>query len=284
VYKLLAAGLGLVALVAVALVLLGSTSNPAVDPIAQAATVSSSAPGYKMHLSVVLTSSQLSAPISVSARAVVDPPDHAASMNLAIAAPQLAQADPALGGGNLQMGMVLFGQDMYMRFPPAMANALPALGGKPWVELKVANAAHVSGLSLLGDNPAMSDPQAVLQELQSVANGVIDEGHQQVDGVLTTHYAATVSLDRLYGKLNSLDSAVLQQIIPGEAVPIDVWIDANHLVRRVAMTLTMDVPNGPSMQETATADITDYGPQPRPTPPPADEVTNASGLLAGQSS
>jgi hypothetical protein len=283
-YKLLAAGLGLVALVAVGLVLLGSTSNPAVDPIAQAATVSSHAPGYKMNLGVVVTSSQLSAPISASVRAVVDPPDDAASMTVAIDAPQLAQAGSGLGSGKLQMGMMLVGQDMYMRFPQALAAALPGLGGKPWVEINVANASHVSGLSSLGDNPAMSDPQAVLQELESVANGVIDEGHQVVDGVLTTHYAATVSLDRLYGKLTSLDRAVVQQVIPGQDVPVDVWIDAHNLVRRVAMTLTMGVPNGPSMQETATADITDYGPQARPTPPPADQVTNASGLLAGQSS
>ncbi len=279
--KLLAAGLGLVALLTVALVLLGLSGNQAIDPIAQAATVSSNAPGYKMNLSVVVTSSQLSAPISASARAVVDPPAHAASMTVGIDSSQLGQADQGLGSGRVQMRMVLVGQDMYMRFPRAMLTALPGLGGKPWVEINVANAAHVSGLSSLGDNPAMSDPQAVLQELQSVANGVVDEGHQRVDGVLSTHYAATVSLDRLYGKLTSLDKAVLQQIIPGQDVPIDVWIDAHNLVRRVVMTLTIDVPNGPSMQETATADITDYGPQPRPTPPPADQVTDASSLVAG---
>jgi hypothetical protein len=286
-FRLLATGVGLVALAAVALVLLGLTGSPATDPIAQAATVSSSAPGYKMNLSVLVTSSQLSAPISASARAVVDPRDHAASMTMAIDTSQLAQADSAPahpGGGQVQLGMVLVGQDMYMKFPPAMVSALPGLGGKPWIEVSVANAAHVSGLSSLGDNPAMSDPQAVLQELRSVANGVIDEGHQQVDGVLTTHYAATVSLDRLFGNLSSADKAVLQQLTQGQEVPIDVWIDAHRLVRRVVMTLTMGVPNGPSMQETATADITDYGPQPRPTPPPADQVTNASGLLAGQSS
>ncbi len=282
--KLLATGFGLVALVAVALVLLGLSGNQAVDPIAQAATVSSSAPGYKMSLSVILTSSQLSAPISASAHAVVDPPDRAASMTVGIDASQLAQADRGLGSGKVQMGLVLVGQDMYMRFPQAMITAVPGLGGKPWLEINVANAAHVSGLSSLGDNPAMSDPQAVLQELQSVANGVIDEGHQRVDGVLTTHYAATVSLDRLYGKLTSLEKAVLQQIIPGQDVPIDVWIDAHNLVRRVVMKLTIGVPNGPSMQETATADITDYGPQPRPTRPPADQVTDASSLAAGLSS
>jgi hypothetical protein len=281
-YKLLAGGFGLVALLAAAFVLLGLTGSQAVDPIARAATVSSNAPGYRMNLSVVVTSSQLNAPISVSARAVVDPPDHAARMTVGIDASQLA--GQGLGSGTVQLGMVLVGQAMYMRFPQALVSELPGLGGKPWVEINVANAARVSGLSSLGDNPAMSDPQAVLQELQSVANGVIDEGHQRVDGVLTTHYAATVSLDRLYGKLTSLDKAVLGQVIPGQDVPVDVWIDANHLVRRVVMTLTMGVPNGPSMQETATADITDYGPQPRPTPPPPAQITDASGLGAGLSS
>jgi hypothetical protein len=231
-----------------------------------------------------MTSPQLGAPISVSGRAVVDPPDHAASMSVTIDASQLDQSDsvPADSGpahpGKFQLGMVLVGQDMYMRFPQALVNALPGLDAKPWVEINVARAAGLPGLSSLGDNPDTSDPQAVLQELQSVSKGVIDEGQEDVDGVLTTHYAATVSLDRLDGNLSSLDKAALAQITPGQAVPIDVWIDARHLVRRVVMTLTLGVPDGPSMQETATVDLSDYGPQARPTPPPADQVTNADSI------
>jgi hypothetical protein len=272
--NLLAAGAGLIAAVAAAFVLLGVTGGASVDPIAQAATVSANAPGYKMKLGVVITSPQLGAPISMSGSAVVDPPDHAASMSMTIDAPQ---SDQALGS-KFQLGMVLVGQDMYMRFPQSLVDALPSLQGKPWVEIDVAKAAGLPGLSSLGDNPDTSDPQAVLQELRSVADGVIDEGQQQVDGVLTTHYAATVSLDRLYRNLSSLDKAVLAQISPSQDVPVDVWVDAHHLVRRVAMTLTLGVANGASMQETATTDLSDYGPQPRPTPPPADQVTNGNSI------
>jgi hypothetical protein len=100
---------------------------------------------------------------------------------------------------------------------------------------------------------------------------------------MTTHYAATVSLDRLYGNLSSLDKAVLAQLAPGQGVPIDVWVDAHHLVRRVVMTLTLNAPNGSTMQETATVDLSDYGSQPRPTAPPAAQVTNADSI-AGLSS
>ena len=61
--------------------------------------------------------------------------------------------------------------------------------------------------------------------------------------------------------------------------PVDVWIDGRHLVRRAAMTLTLTLPGGQSMQESMTMDFTHYGPQPRPTPPPSDQVQDLGGLL-----
>src|SRR5205814_6087780 len=58
------AGLALAAAVVAVFLLFGSSSNPTVDPIAQAAAVSSHAPGYRMHMSVTMTSSAFPAPIT----------------------------------------------------------------------------------------------------------------------------------------------------------------------------------------------------------------------------
>jgi hypothetical protein len=71
----------------------------------------------------------------------------------------------------------------------------------------------------------------------------------------------------------------MTQALRVQEMPIDVWIDAHHLVRRVAMTLALSLPSAPSMQETVTVDLGDYGPQPRPLPPPASEVSDLTGLL-----
>jgi hypothetical protein len=59
---------------------------------------------------------------------------------------------------------------------------------------------------------------------------------------------------------------------------VDVWVDPRHLVRRVLMTLDLQLPNGRSMQERVTAAFSDYGPQARPAAPPADEVLDLNSL------
>src|SRR5438270_158953 len=92
--RMLIAGLILAVAVAVAFVVLGSAGTPASNPIAQAATRSSSTPGYRIRLRLQLSSPALSAPITASGNGVVDLRSHAASMSLAMdvsAIPQVAQ-------------------------------------------------------------------------------------------------------------------------------------------------------------------------------------------------
>jgi hypothetical protein len=269
-------------------VLFGSSSSPAVDPIAQAAAVSSSAPGFRMHMSFSVTSSAFAAPILGSAGAVVDPREHAVSMSLVMDFSQLPQAAQALGGTTIRMDMVLNGQVMYMRLPQALLDKAPNLGGKPWIEMNVAKLTGIPGLSALGNDPTTSNPGQMLQYLRAASDGFATVGQQQVDGVLTTHYRAQLSLDRLAADVPSADRALVQQALSqlrqatqSQDLPVDVWIDAHHLVRRTIMSLSAQTPNGPAVQETITADMTDYGPQPRPTLPPADQVTDLSRLVAG---
>lgn len=271
--RLIGAGGGLVVAAFAAFMLLG---NQSVDPIAQAATVSSNAPGYRMQMSFTITSAQLDGPISGTASGVVDPPDHAASMSLAMDLSQVPQVAQALGSSQLQMGMVLLGQDVYVKFPKALIDQLPSLGGKPWIETNAAKVAGLPGLSSVDDNPTTSNPTAVLKELQGGADGVTNVGQQVVDGVQTTHYQGELSFNRLWGNMPSSLRGVLQQITQGQGITVDVWVDAHNLVRRVVMSFTLGVANGPSVQETSTADFSDYGPQPRPTPPPASQVSDGS--------
>ena len=280
-HRLIGAGAGVIALLVAVFVAFAATSNQAVDPIAQAADVSANTPGYRMNMSFTITSPQLGAPISASANAVIDAADHAASMSLVMQAPQAAQA---LGTSTMQMALILEGQDAYVRFPQSMVNQLPSLGGKPWVEINVAKAAGLPGLSTIGDDPTTSDPAETLQELRAGADSVTDVGQQQVDGVQTTHYRAEINLDRLLPNLPSAERSLLQKLIQGQGIPVDVWVDAHHLVRRVEMFLAISVGNSASVQESVTADFSDYGPQPRPTPPPADQVTDGNNLVAGLSS
>jgi hypothetical protein len=282
-----AAGLGLAAAVVAAFVLLGSSSNPTVDPIARAATVSSHAPGFRMHMSVSLSSSAFGGSITAYGDAVIDPRDHAGSMSFVMDLSSVPQAAEVLGGGTLRLDMIMNGQDIYVRIPQALLAAMPSLAGRPWFKMNLTKAVGVPGLSSLGNDPTTSDPRQILQYLSAGSDGVTNEGQQRVDGLPTTHYHAQLSLDHLTAGLPSAEQATVSQALAklrqttgSSDLPIDVWVDAHQFVRRIAMSLGLHLPGSQSLQETVVADLTDYGPQRRPTLPPADQVQDATSLLS----
>jgi hypothetical protein len=280
--RLLVGGLALAAAVAAVFVLLGSTNSQVTDPVAQAATLSSNSPGYRLNLRMTMTAPTLTQPVVASGSAIIDVRDRAASIFFKIVGPQGA----GQLGGTTQFAMILDRGIMYMKFPPALSAQLPSLGGKQWLKFDLMKAAGLPGLSSLQGSSTMTDPSQMLQYLLAASNGVTNLGHQRVDGVETTHYRARLSLDRLGGNLPAAERSrierslsQLQQTTGVSEVPVDVWIDAHHLVRRIAMSLAMRAANGPLMQENATVDISNYGPQPRPTPPPADQVADIGSLI-----
>lgn len=282
--KLLAGGLVLAAAVGMVFMLLGSTNSQATDPIAQAATLSSSAPGYRMNVNVAMSLPGLSAPVTASGTAVVDLRDDALSMTVGIDLSQIPGAAQALGSSTMEMRGVLENGVMYMRFPAAVAEHVPGFGGKQWIRIELAKVVGMPGLSSLGDDPAMSDPSRMLEYLRAASSSLTDEGQQQVDGVLTTHYRAELSLNRIANSVPVADRAAVQRALSSlaqathvQSLPFDVWIDAHHLVRRVVISLSVPSATG-TIQETVTGDVSDYGPQPRPTPPPADQVANLASL------
>lgn len=280
----------IVAAVAVAVVaglaflLFGSGGNPVSSPIAQAATLSSSSPGYRMHMTVQVTSSALSSPITATGGGVVDLRDQASSMSLTMNLGNDPRVVQALGGSNLHMDMITDGSAIYVKLPTALTASLPT-SGKQWIEVDLAKLSSVPGLSSLAGNPTASDPRQILQSLRSVSDSVVDEGPQRIGRVATTHYHAQLSLSHLADALPAGERggatkalSALQQALPTGGLPIDVWVDAHHLVRRVVMALDVNAPSGPSLDETVTVDLDHYGPQHRPAPPASGDVLQLNSL------
>jgi len=267
-----------------AFLLFGGGASSLGSPIAQAATLSSNTPGYRMHMAVQVTSSALSSPVTATGSGVVDLRDHASSMSLTMNLGNDPQVVQALGGSALRMDMVTEGSAIYVKLPAALAASLPT-SGKQWIEVDLSKLSSVPGLSSLAGNPTASDPRQILQSLRSVSASVVDEGPQRVAGNATTHYHAQLSFSHLADALPSAERGAfskalsgLQQALPTDGLPVDVWIDAHHLVRRVVMALDLSVPTGPSLQETVTVDLDHYGPQRRPAAPASDDVLGLNGL------
>ena len=269
---------------ALAFLLLGSGGAQLGGPIAQAATLSSSTPGYRMHMSMEITSSALSSPITATGTGVVDLRDHASAFSIVMNLGDEPQVVQQLGSSTMRVEMVLEGATVYMKLPSALAGSLGA-SGRPWIKADLSKLSGVPGLSSLTDGPTTSDPSETLQELRSVSGTVANLGPQRIDGVETTHYQADLNLDRLADAVPSAERSAMQHVLstleqamPNGALPVDVWIDAQHLVRRTTTTLDLSLPNGPNLQEIATVDLGDYGPQSPPATPPSNQVLDASGL------
>jgi hypothetical protein len=183
------------------------------------------------------------------------------------------------------MAIVIDRTTLYMRLPSGLAR-LPS--GKQWLKIDIAKATQAiggSGLSSLTSS-ATTNPAQFLQYLRAESGQVTKVGSEVVRGVPTTHYRATVQLDR-YPQL--VPSAQRQQARQGIAalerasgihsLPIDVWVDQQHLVRRERFGLDQTVA-GQSVRILATSDIYDYGPQPTVTPPPSAQVYDATAAVS----
>jgi len=277
------AGIALVAVVAgLAFLLLGSGGAGVGSPIAQAATLSSNTPGYRLHMSLELTSSDLNGAISATGSGVVDLRDHATSLSMSMNLGADPQAPQQLGGSDIRADIMMVGTSAYLRFPAALGSSLPGAG--KWVKVGLGKLAGVPGLSALGTDPDTADPNQTLESLRSLSGSIVDYGQARVDGVATTHYRAYLSASRLIDDLPASERSLakpalslLQQALPGGEFPEDVWIDAHHLVRRVETTLDMSL-EGQNDQETVIVDLSDYGPQTPPAVPPASKVVDISSL------
>ncbi len=103
------------------------------------------------------------------------------------------------------------------------ANALPA--GKEWVKVDVDKAGKNLGFNfkaLMGQTPA-----DVLKQLERTGKPVTTVGTEEIDGVETTHYRAPIDP----AKTPAVDN--LEKLTMAVYKPVDVWVDADGLVRQV---------------------------------------------------
>jgi hypothetical protein len=266
-----------IAIAAVVFVLVSSTSTK-LDPVAQAATRSASAPGYRARISMAMTSPALPGEITMTGGGVVSSSAHAASMSMTMTFPNVPQLTTELGGNSLQINEILHGTTVYVELPQALASKLPF--SKKWIAVDTLKAAGLSGVSSLtgGFGAGTSDPSQFLQYLRAASDSVVTAGHARIDGYNTTHYQAQLDFGKVANALPASERAAVQKALAAlqqEAqlgtIPVDVWIDRSHLVRRIGMSLNMNI-GGTSMSARITEDLSDYGPQATPAPPPSDQV------------
>jgi hypothetical protein len=125
-----------------------------------------------------------------------------------------------------------------------------------------------------------ASPTQQLDALKDASYQVNELGQERVNGVITTHYAALLDLDKLTDQLKDEVSGEFSDLIERSmdqisSATIDVWIDGDGLIRRETSSSEM----GSVGTFTMTMDFTHYDIRPDIQAPPASQVYDVTPLM-----
>jgi hypothetical protein len=162
---------------------------------------------------------------------------------------------------------------------PFLNASLP--GVKPWLKLDLDRSARSSGLDFSGflQLGRGGDPTQTLRYLRA-AGDVKRVGTETVRGVETTHYHATIDLEKVPSTVRPADRARtrravrrLEQVTGLRSLPVDVWADAQDRVRRLRIDEALNLGTG-TAEMTVDSQLYDFGVPVEVTLPPASDVTD----------
>lgn len=179
------------------------------------------------------------------------------------------------------MEMILDGSTFYIRMPElADLQRLPT----DWVSMDISETAP-GFESLLALSEGQNDPTSSLAYLDGITDAEI-VGTESVAGVETTHYHGTVDVGEAFHRLgddadaNAREAlAQAKQLLGDTAMPVDVWIDGDDLLRR--MSFQMETTAGASMAFSMemTMEISEYGIAADLPIPDPDDVTDLTRMI-----
>lgn len=253
----------------------GSSSavSGTIDPVAQAAEATTHADGARlaMHVSVELPTG--GAPLTIAGHGDINLKDREAELFMTVRGLPSSVAQKLPSGG-LTMTELLSKGSIYID-SPVFGAKLP--GAAKWVKLDLGKAASSLGLDPQTLTSGQTDPSQYLQFLK--AGGSIQKlGGETVRGVATTRYRGTVDLSKVAALAPSQDEAATKAAIEKltaqlgrSTLPMEVWIDSEHMVRKLQLALSVNV-SGQHVGTKIEEELFGFGPTPGVNPPAAGEV------------
>jgi len=239
------------------------------NAIAAAAERTQSEPGMRGTMRAVVTSPNPDESITMTGRSVFDETKERSRMLMKFPVPALDEV--------VEMEMVGDGTMMFMR-SDMFGDELP--DGREWMGMDLS-----FGGELDLPVPAANDAKGELELLEAATGGVRKLGREKVRGVATTHYSGTVALDEQVERLREEGADEIASFVEDEGGPmeIEVWIDADGLVRRMQVVQTQPAEDGVgSVSVEMEMDFFDFGPVPAIEIPESDEVFDITSLAKEQ--
>jgi hypothetical protein len=201
------------------------------------------------------------------------------------APPEAGADDP----DNWQMEGLFDGRWMYLKFPLLESG----LGGKSWLKfdlLAVSEALGIDESLVRSSQQQGSDPTATLRYLRATSDDVERVGTEDVRGVQTTHYRATVDL-RKYPNVVPADDREqarrsierLIELSGDDESDMEVWVGRDKLIHRMKWEQSMKPPGTQQVvRSTYTSDFYDFGAKVKVQPPPADDTKDVTEETVAQ--
>ena len=249
----------------------GCGSSQTVTAVTRAADVTTAMPGYRISATMSMTTPVVGR-MQLRMNGVYDRPARAGSMTAA----------ETVGGRELRFTELFSGLTFYMH-----ATGIPQLsrlaGGRRWLKFDMSRMLGAMGIGAL---PTGTDPSEFVDYLRAVSSSETRMGTATVRGIATTGYHATIDLDRYSRLVPSAQRSTaqrgidtLESALGSHTLPIDVWIDHRHMVRRLGLMFAECV-SGHRIRFDMRMDLYDYGPQAPPSLPKATQVYDITPLMA----
>lgn len=245
-----------------------------IDPVARAADATQKAGSEKV--SMTATMRLAGQTIRMTGAGAFDSASRRGELGLDVVVPGRA--------GKTHIDEILDRSVIYMKPPKEVTRQLP--GGKAWLKLDLQKAGSELGVNfqqLAQIN--QGDPSQMLQYLRASSGGVRKLGTESVRGVQTTRYEAVIDLEKVpkvapQGERPQVRRAVdrLIQLTGVRKYPMEVWVDADDLVRRMRLALRFPTLGDSSLS--LTADLYGFGTPVEAKPPPADQVLDIANLTS----
>ncbi|HEX4438116.1 MAG TPA: hypothetical protein VH061_15120 [Solirubrobacteraceae bacterium] len=262
-----------------------------IDPVAQAAEATTHADGAQLAMRVSIELPTGGAPLTIAGHGDINLKDREAELFMTVQGlpPSVAQKLPS---GGLTMTELLSKGAIYID-SPVFGSKLP--NGANWLKLDLGKAASSLGLDPQTLTSGQTDPSQYLQFLK--ASGDIQKvGSDTVRGVATTRYKGTIDLSKVAALAPSKDKAATKAAIEKltaqlgrSSLPMEVWIDSKHMVRKLQLSLSVSV-SGQHVGTKIEEELFGFGPTPGVNPPAAGEVyelpvssltSSSTGVSAG---
>jgi hypothetical protein len=188
-------------------------------------------------------------------------------------------------GGPPSADLILDGREgivLYMRFP-FLKEQMPR--GKTWLKADIVEMGKAYGLDLdRMKETKQSDPGQMLAYLKS-AVGVRKIGSDLVRREVTTHYSTVVKAETIVEGVPRDQQGAMRKFLRLMGIktyPVDIWVDRDGLVRKLAIELEYKQPHGEYVKMKVSEEYYDFGVEANIEAPPAKRVIDVTPRLSGK--